>query len=171
MEATLDVWHIAAGEREAGRPPGAVPGRAARRAASGSSPTSTTSCSIPFMGSGTTAVAAVRTAGTTSAYETDPSYVALAEQRIAEPHATTSPSTGWCTTGASRRPPRSLDHRARGEPRERHAASSRSAAGIVSILSPCVLPMVPGYVSVVTGFIGRRARRGRRRERHDGSRS
>src|SRR6476620_7996130 len=24
--------------------------------------------------------------------------------------------------------------------------------GIISILSPCVLPMVPGYLSVVTGF-------------------
>ncbi len=24
--------------------------------------------------------------------------------------------------------------------------------GIVSILSPCVLPMVPGYLSVVTGL-------------------
>jgi cytochrome c-type biogenesis protein len=25
-------------------------------------------------------------------------------------------------------------------------------AGLVSFLSPCVLPLIPGYVSVVTGF-------------------
>src|SRR5262247_3542303 len=26
------------------------------------------------------------------------------------------------------------------------------AAGIISFLSPCVLPLVPGYISIVSGF-------------------
>ena len=38
------------------------------------------------------------------------------------------------------------------------------AAGVVSFLSPCVLPLVPGYLSYVTGMVGADladARRGR----------
>ena len=26
------------------------------------------------------------------------------------------------------------------------------AAGLISFLSPCVLPLVPGYISVISGF-------------------
>ncbi|MDH4159932.1 MAG: cytochrome c biogenesis protein CcdA, partial [Actinomycetota bacterium] len=38
------------------------------------------------------------------------------------------------------------------------------AAGVVSFLSPCVLPLVPAYLSYVTGMVGldlAEARRGR----------
>ena len=31
------------------------------------------------------------------------------------------------------------------------------AAGLVSFLSPCVLPLVPGYLSYITGVAGARA--------------
>ena len=39
-----------------------------------------------------------------------------------------------------------------------------AAAGLISFLSPCVLPLVPGYVSYTTGLVGAdlgEARRGR----------
>jgi len=41
----------------------------------------------PFLGSGSTAVAAVRTGRHYVGYDTDPDYLALAETRIAEAHA------------------------------------------------------------------------------------
>jgi cytochrome c-type biogenesis protein len=37
-----------------------------------------------------------------------------------------------------------------------------AVAGLVSFLSPCVLPLVPGYLSYVTGLAGANAARGRR---------
>ena len=46
----------------------------------------------------------------------------------------------------------------------RAGAADRGAAGLVSFLSPCVLPLVPGYLSYVTGMTGAdlpSARRGR----------
>ena len=36
------------------------------------------------------------------------------------------------------------------------------AAGAVTFLSPCVLPLVPGYLSYVTGMSGTAAGQGRR---------
>src|SRR4051812_50023005 len=39
-----------------------------------------------------------------------------------------------------------------------------AAAGLISFLSPCVLPLVPGYVSYTTGLVGAdlgQAKRGR----------
>ena len=36
-----------------------------------------------------------------------------------------------------------------------------AAAGLVSFLSPCVLPLVPGYLSYVTGLTGRELEDGR----------
>jgi cytochrome c-type biogenesis protein len=38
-------------------------------------------------------------------------------------------------------------------------------AGLVSILSPCVLPLVPGYISYVTGLVGSDRHLVRRRRR------
>ena len=83
MEATLDVWHIAPESATPGRAPGAVPGRAPRRAASELYTYVGDVVLDPFMGSGTTAVAAVQNGRRFLGAETDPSYVALAEQRIA----------------------------------------------------------------------------------------
>ena len=34
------------------------------------------------------------------------------------------------------------------------AIGAAAVAGLVSFLSPCVLPLVPGYVSYVTGLAG-----------------
>src|SRR5919199_1179368 len=36
--------------------------------------------------------------------------------------------------------------------RRRGAASPASAAGFISFISPCVLPLVPGYLSAVSGI-------------------
>ena len=46
-------------------------------------------------------------------------------------------------------------------------------AGLVSFFSPCVLPLLPGYLSYMTGLVGRRHRRQRqhRRARPDGDRA
>lgn len=41
------------------------------------------------------------------------------------------------------------------------AAVVALAAGVVAFLSPCVLPLVPGYLSYVTGLAGTSPRRGR----------
>ena len=41
----------------------------------------------PFLGSGTTAVAAVRTGRRYAGYDTDPAYIEMAEQRVAEEQA------------------------------------------------------------------------------------
>jgi site-specific DNA-methyltransferase (adenine-specific) len=41
----------------------------------------------PFLGSGSTAVAAVRTERRYVGYDTDPAYVTLAEQRVADERA------------------------------------------------------------------------------------
>jgi site-specific DNA-methyltransferase (adenine-specific) len=82
MEATLDVWHIAPeSAKRVGHPapfPVELPGRCMRLF--------TYADDIvldPFMGSGTTAVAAIQNGRRFLGAETDPSYVALAEQRIA----------------------------------------------------------------------------------------
>ena len=48
----------------------------------------------PFMGSGSTAVAAVRTERHFVGFDTDESYVTLAEQRVAEERAAIEPGTG-----------------------------------------------------------------------------
>ena len=82
MEATLDVWHIAPeSAKRVGHPapfPVALPGRCIRLF------TYVDDVVLdPFMGSGTTAVAAVQNGRHFLGAETDPSYVALAEQRIA----------------------------------------------------------------------------------------
>ncbi|PIR15709.1 MAG: cytochrome C biogenesis protein, partial [Elusimicrobia bacterium CG11_big_fil_rev_8_21_14_0_20_64_6] len=37
-------------------------------------------------------------------------------------------------------------------------------AGVVSFLSPCVLPLVPGYVSFMSGLSAEEPARGERRE-------
>ncbi|MFK0016286.1 cytochrome c biogenesis CcdA family protein [Streptomyces sp. NPDC091027] len=36
------------------------------------------------------------------------------------------------------------------------------AAGVISFLSPCVLPLIPGYLSYVTGMVGSERQEGRR---------
>ena len=54
----------------------------------------------PFMGSGSTAVAAVRTERHYAGFDTDPTYVALAERRVAEERAGRAGAEG---TGAGRR--------------------------------------------------------------------
>jgi DNA modification methylase len=82
MEATLDVWHIAPeSAKRVGHPapfPIDLPGRCIRLF------TYVDDIVLdPFMGSGTTAVAAVQNGRHFLGAETDPSYVALAEQRIA----------------------------------------------------------------------------------------
>jgi site-specific DNA-methyltransferase (adenine-specific) len=82
MEATLDVWHIAPeSAKRVGHPapfPVDLPGRCIRLF------TYVDDIVLdPFMGSGTTAVAAVQNGRHFLGAETDPSYVALAEQRIA----------------------------------------------------------------------------------------
>ena len=82
MEATLDVWHIAPeSAKRVGHPapfPVDLPGRCIRLF------TYVDDVVLdPFMGSGTTAVAAVQNGRHFLGAETDPSYVALAEQRIA----------------------------------------------------------------------------------------
>jgi DNA modification methylase len=82
MEATLDVWHIAPeSAKRVGHPapfPVDLPGRCIRLL------TYVDDVVLdPFMGSGTTAVAAVLNGRRFLGAETDPSYVALAEQRIA----------------------------------------------------------------------------------------
>jgi site-specific DNA-methyltransferase (adenine-specific) len=82
MEATLDVWHIAPeSAKRVGHPapfPVDLPGRCIRLF------TYVDDVVLdPFMGSGTTAVAAVQNGRRFLGAETDPSYVALAEQRIA----------------------------------------------------------------------------------------
>ena len=82
MEATLDVWHIAPeSAKRVGHPapfPVDLPGRCIRLF------TYVDDVVLdPFMGSGTTAVAAVQNGRHFLGVETDASYVALAEQRIA----------------------------------------------------------------------------------------
>lgn len=82
MAATLDVWHIAPeSAKRVGHPapfPVDLPGRCIRLF------TYVDDVVLdPFMGSGTTAVAAVQNGRHFLGVETDPSYVALAEQRIA----------------------------------------------------------------------------------------
>jgi DNA modification methylase len=86
MAATLDVWHIApASAKRVGHPapfPVELPGRCIRLF------TYVDDVVLdPFMGSGTTAVAAVQNGRHFLGAETDPSYVALAEQRIAAARA------------------------------------------------------------------------------------
>jgi DNA modification methylase len=82
MAATLDVWHIAPeSAKRVGHPapfPVDLPGRCIRLF------TYVDDVVLdPFMGSGTTAVAAVQNGRRFLGVETDPAYVALAEQRIA----------------------------------------------------------------------------------------
>lgn len=43
------------------------------------------------------------------------------------------------------------------------AVAVATAAGLVSFLSPCVLPLVPGYLSYVTGLAGEEIRAGQQR--------
>jgi len=38
------------------------------------------------------------------------------------------------------------------------AAAVAALAGLISFASPCVLPLVPGYLSYVTGLVGTGAR-------------
>lgn len=45
------------------------------------------------------------------------------------------------------------------------AVGVAALAGLVSFLSPCILPLVPGYLSYVTGLAGADLRAGRRRGR------
>jgi len=70
----------------------------------------------PFMGSGSTAVAAVRTERHYVGFDTDESYVALAEQRVADERAVRQPGTGGpmgrrvtVTPGRTPAPARSAD--------------------------------------------------------------
>ena len=82
MEATLDVWHIAPeSAKRVGHPapfPVDLPARCIRLF------TYVDDVVLdPFMGSGTTAVAAVRNDRRFLGFETDPAYVELAHQRIA----------------------------------------------------------------------------------------
>lgn len=91
MEATLDVWHIApASAKRIGHPapfPVELPGRCIRLF------TYVDDLVLdPFMGSGTTAVAAVANRRHFLGFETDPSYAALAEQRIAAARETVAPN-------------------------------------------------------------------------------
>src|SRR6266536_1205427 len=45
------------------------------------------------------------------------------------------------------------------------AVAVAALAGLVSFLSPCVLPLVPGYLSYITGLAGADVDDGRRRGR------
>ena len=173
MEATLDVWHIAPESAErVGHPapfPVDLPGRCIRLY------TYIDDVVLdPFMGSGTTAVAAVQNGRRFLGVETDPSYVALAEQRIAaarddiarhglrpRPQPSDRPSSG-----ARSEAPRAVA--SPGGRRQVHLLGERRlivafGGGIISILSPCVLPMVPGISERCHRLHDRRARRGRHR--------
>lgn len=83
MEATLDVWHIPpASAKRVGHPapfPVELPARCIRLFTFRDDVVLD-----PFLGSGTTAVAAIRERRGFVGFETDPAYVALAEKRIAE---------------------------------------------------------------------------------------
>jgi modification methylase len=85
MEATLDLWRIQPeSARRVGHPapfPVEVPRRCIELLTYRDDVVLD-----PFMGSGSTAVAAVRTARRYVGYDTDPAYVALAEKRVAEAH-------------------------------------------------------------------------------------
>ena len=86
MEATLDVWHIAPeSAKRVGHPapfPVDLPARCIRLF------TYVDDVVLdPFMGSGTTAVAAIRNHRHFLGFETDPGYVELAEQRVAAARA------------------------------------------------------------------------------------
>jgi DNA modification methylase len=86
MDATLDVWHIAPeSAKRVGHPapfPVELPGRCIRLF------TYVDDLVLdPFMGSGTTAVAAVREGRRFLGFDTDPVYAALAERRVADTRA------------------------------------------------------------------------------------
>ena len=127
MEATLDVWHIAPeSAKRVGHPapfPVDLPGRCIRLF------TYVDDVVLdPFMGSGTTAVAAVQNGRHFLGVETDPSYVALAEQRIAAArddvarHGLVHDRNPAATTLVA-------SAGVGGHLGEHHASSSRSAAG------------------------------------------
>ena len=91
MEATLDVWHIPPeSAKRVGHPapfPVELPGRCIRLF------TYVDDVVLdPFMGSGTTAVAAVHNDRRFIGFETDAAYVELAEQRIASARASVAES-------------------------------------------------------------------------------
>jgi site-specific DNA-methyltransferase (adenine-specific) len=76
----------------------------------------------PFMGSGSTAVAAVRTERHYVGFDTDPSYVALAERRVAEERAAgTAPGAGGPMGRRVTVPPGRVTPATAGEDLEAHA--------------------------------------------------
>jgi site-specific DNA-methyltransferase (adenine-specific) len=76
----------------------------------------------PFMGSGSTAVAAVRTERHYVGFDTDPSYVALAERRVADERAAAAePGTGGPMGRRVTVPPGRITPAAAGEDLEAHA--------------------------------------------------
>ncbi|MGZ6925880.1 MAG: DNA-methyltransferase [Acidimicrobiia bacterium] len=100
MEATLDVWNIAPeSAKRVGHPapfPVELPGRCIRLF------TYVDDVVLdPFMGSGTTAVAALQNGRHFLGFETDPTYVALAEQRIAAARAEVAARVVTEATGAA----------------------------------------------------------------------
>ena len=92
MEATTDVWEMPPESANAGRPPGAVPGRAAR-APDPALHLRGRPRARPVHGSGTTAVAAVRTGRHYVGYDTDATYVERALQRVESERRRSRPTT------------------------------------------------------------------------------
>ena len=81
----------------------------------------------PFMGSGSTAVAAVRTGRHYAGFDTDPAYVDLTGRRVAEERARSV--TGPRVTVAPGRQPASRPRRRRGGPRTQGPRHRRRGAG------------------------------------------
>ena len=109
----------------------------------------------PFLGSGSTAVAAVRNDRRYVGYDTDPDVRrARREADRRGPGARRRPTLGreprrGCRRGPRRNLVRSSSVRS---PPPTSTCSSAFGGGIISFLSPCVLPIVPGYLSLVTGL-------------------
>ena len=79
----------------------------------------------PFMGSGSTAVAAVRTERHYVGFDTDEDYVALAERRIADERAAIGRSASTATAPAGDRPPGPAARRDRRDGRHCRGAGGR----------------------------------------------